>query len=67
MNIDYTERDLEKAFAVKDLVEKTTGDYKFRGVVVGMFTKLNNTSIRIVVENSDGILHIFNPTQLKKV
>lgn len=44
-------------------VVKTGGDYSFEGVVVARFHKLNGKE-RVVVENSDGILHIFNPTQL---
>ena len=44
-------------------VVKTGGDYSFEGVVVARFHKLSGKE-RVVVENSDGILHIFNPTQL---
>jgi hypothetical protein len=48
-----------------DRVEKISGDYKFAGVVVSCFIK-KSAAPRIVVENDDGILHIFHPKQLKK-
>lgn len=47
-----------------DHVQKVTGDYKFIGVVVARFTKLSGL-VRIVAENSDGILHIFSEKQLR--
>jgi len=46
-------------------VTKIGGDYKFKGVVVSKFRKLSG-KMRVVVENPDGILHIFNPNQLKE-
>ena len=46
-----------------DKVEKVTGDYKFDGVVVSVFEKLNG-KVRIVVENQDGLLHIFSENNL---
>jgi len=49
-----------------DKVEKVTGDYKFKGTVVSVFKKLSG-KVRVVVENEDGILHIFNPEQLSKL
>lgn len=52
-------------FSVGDLVSKTSGDYKFHGVVVAVFQKLDKKSWRVVVENSDGVLHIFNMNQLE--
>lgn len=48
---------------VGDEVEKTTGDYRYRGVVVSLFHKLNGV-VRVVVENEDGMLFIFNEQQL---
>ena len=50
---------------VGDKVVKTAGDYRFEGIVVAVFTKLSG-AIRVVVENGDGILHIFSESQLKK-
>ncbi len=44
-------------------VVKSGGDYTFEGTVVARFHKLSGKE-RVVVENSAGILHIFNPTQL---
>lgn len=49
-----------------DQVVKEGGDYIFKGIVVGILCKLNKTQHRVVVENCDGILHIFNPMQLKR-
>ena len=40
-------------------------DINFEGHVVSVFGKRCGI-VRIVVENQDGILHIFNPSQLKK-
>lgn len=54
-------------FAIGDRVEKVTGEYKFPGEVVAVFTKRNRQLIRYVVENDDGILHIFSSGNLLKV
>lgn len=51
------------AFMRGDIVVKDTGDYNFRGIVVGRFRKRSGTP-RYVVENEDGILHILNDRQL---
>jgi hypothetical protein len=51
---------------VGDRVEKIGGDYTFRGVVVAVFCKRSGV-VRVVVENDDGILHIFSPGQLCEV
>ena len=57
---------MNEDFSVGDPVEKTSGDYKFTGIVVAVFHKLNNKeAVRVVVENSDGVLHIFSPKQLQ--
>lgn len=52
-------------FNLGEKVWKAKGDYTFRGEVVGVILKLSG-SIRYVVENSDGILHIFSENQLEK-
>lgn len=52
-------------FAVGDRVKKITGRYKFVGVVVAAFHNLSNDR-RYVVENSDGLLHIFRPQNLAR-
>ena len=48
-----------------DTVIKSSGDYSFTGTVVAVFEKLSG-KVRVVVENQDGILHIFSETQLVK-
>jgi hypothetical protein len=47
-------------------VIKTGGDYTFDGIVVARFAKLSG-KIRYVVENKEGILHIFGATNLVEV
>lgn len=54
-------------FKVGDLVSKTVGDYRFVGVVVAAFYKRDGKSGRYVVENDDGVLHIFSGAQLARV
>jgi len=55
---------------IGDRVEKING-YKYPGIVVARFNKLNSTEIRLVVECTEptvyGMLHIFREGQLKKV
>jgi hypothetical protein len=51
-------------FNVGEPVAKTSGDYRFEGVVVAAFTKLDGRTRRYVVENGDGVLHIFSARQL---
>lgn len=53
-------------FKIGDTVKKVTGDYYYIGVVVAVFTKLNGI-IRLVVENKDGMLFIFNENSLEYV
>jgi hypothetical protein len=55
---------MEIEFKVGDLVIKSGGDYTFTGVVVSVFSKLSGVT-RVVVENPDGIVHIFNAKQLQ--
>jgi hypothetical protein len=49
-----------------DKVEKVGGDYSYRGTVVSVLTKASGAT-RVVVENADGMLFIFNPTSLRVV
>ena len=49
-------------FKVGDYVYKIVG-YKYEGVVVGAIVKLDGSQ-RFVVENADGMLFIFNTSQL---
>ena len=53
-------------FSIGDEVIKDTGDYHYKGIVVGVITKLSG-AMRYVVENTDGMLFIFNGKQLKGV
>lgn len=53
-------------FIVGDFAIKVGGDYVFMGRVRAVFLKASG-AIRVVVENGDGVLHIYNPSQLKKV
>ena len=53
-------------FVVGDSVKKITGEYRFNGVVVGVVEKLSGQR-RYVVENADGVLHIFGPQNLARV
>ena len=45
---------------VGDRVEHIGQNSRFKGVVVAVFPKLNDQYWRCVVENKDGILHIYN-------
>lgn len=53
-------------FKVNDRVYKDGGDYIFQGIVVCAFQKRNG-KWRYVVENIDGVLHIFSGKQLAMV
>ena len=50
-------------FKIGDIVVKPKG-YKFDSTIVSVF-QTTKGEIRIVAENSDGILHIFNENQLE--
>lgn len=52
--------------ALRDRVTKLGGDYTFRGVVVAVFYKRSGI-LRYVVENDEGILHIYSRTNLRVV
>ena len=45
-------------------VTKSGGDYIFEGIIVAKFPKISGV-IRYVVENDDGVLHIFSEKQLE--
>jgi hypothetical protein len=51
-------------FNIGEEVEKITGDYTFEGQVRCAFTKRNG-AWRYVVENPDGLLHIFSDGNLQ--
>jgi len=44
-------------------IKKIGGDYRFEGEIVAVFNKRNG-AVRYVVENDDGILHIFSAANL---
>jgi len=50
---------------VGDRVSKRSGDYRFAGEVRAGFYKKSGV-VRYVVENDDGILHIFSRQQLER-
>jgi len=52
-------------FKIGDKVYKPKG-YKFDSVIVSVFTTVSG-NIRIVAENGDGLLHIFNEDNLELV
>lgn len=54
----------EGSHAVMSPVKKVGGDYSFEGVVVCRFVKLNRRSIRYVVEDNRGVLHVYNGRNL---
>lgn len=56
----------ETQFEIGDCVVKNVGDYTFNGIVVSAFRKLHSSSVRYVVENPEGILHIFSDKQLER-
>lgn len=53
----------EQEFNIGDRVYKITGDYSFSGIIISKFRKVSG-KVRYVVENSDGILHIFSASNL---
>jgi len=53
--------------SVGDTVEFKGKDSYYKGVVVCLFTKLNGTSVRCIVEDHNGLLLIKNPSSAKIV
>jgi hypothetical protein len=56
----------EPLFVRTQMVRKFAGDYKFVGTVIAVFQKLGG-QWRYVVENGDGVLHIFSAEQLESL
>lgn len=52
-------------FKINDHVLKIGEDSKFEGYVVASFVKRNGKTVRYVVENEDGVLHIASGKQLR--
>lgn len=60
---------ISEKHSVGDSVEKVSG-YKFSGVIVSSFTKTTGETRYVVectVAGAEGMLHIFNHGQLRKV
>ena len=53
----------EAKMQIGDKVEKISG-YRFIGTVVSVFKKVTGEE-RLIVENSDGLLHIFKEENLR--
>ena len=56
---------LDQKLHIGQRVNKVGGDYKFCGEIVCVFSKRSG-HIRVVVENDDGLLFIFNEKQLQR-
>jgi hypothetical protein len=52
-------------FRVGQRVLKQGEDSRFEGEVVACFVKRNQKTVRYVVENDDGVLHIASEKQLR--
>ena len=52
-------------FIVGQRVVKQGEDSRFEGEVVACFVKRNHKTVRYVVENDDGVLHIAGEGQLR--
>ncbi len=61
-----TEDELTGAL-MSDRVRNKGSDYRFEGLIVAMFQKRDGGAWRCVVENDDGILHIFSAKNLERV
>jgi len=55
----------ESIFKIGDHILKIGEDSTFEGVIVSVFIKLNNKTVRYVVENVGGVLHIASNKQLR--
>lgn len=51
-------------FSVGQSVTKASG-YRFVGIVKAIWWEVESQDWRLVVRNADGLMHIFNPTQMK--
>ena len=62
--VSHLKKAPEKEFFVGNHVYKCVGDYKFEGIVIAKCTKLDGISVRYVVEDDRGALHIYSAKQL---
>lgn len=53
-------------FQIRDRVEKYTGDYQIKGIVVGHAVTTKGLP-RYVVEHEPGFLHIYSEANLRRV
>lgn len=57
-------------FALFDPVEKYTGDYTARGLIVGRFTMTSGAERYVVEHKADGggsFCHIYSPANLRRI
>jgi len=59
------ESGLKTEFSLGDPVSKVGGDYRFDGVVIGVFTKLSG-AVRYAVEDDRGVIHIYSAKNLAR-
>lgn len=62
-----TDNELDEAYLRKSRVRVNNHDYEFEGVLVTIFTKKNNKSVRVVVEDDNGLLLIQSAKNLELV
>jgi hypothetical protein len=63
MNINHCQISDGTMAYENDMVEKKGGDYYFKGTLIGLCLKISGKE-RLIVENADGVCHIFSPAQL---
>lgn len=54
------------AFSVGDRVQRKGSDYRFPGVVLAVFRKLDGTSVRYAVEDDRGTIFIQSDKSLER-
>lgn len=54
-------------FQIRDEVEKYTGDYQIKGIVVGHVVTLNGKQRYVVEHQPAGFLHIYSEANLRRV
>lgn len=52
-------------FMLADEVSKVGGDYRFDGIVIGVFKKISGV-IRYAVEDDRGVVHIYSDKNLAR-
>lgn len=65
--------DIHPNIWVGDWISKSGGDYSFVGRVTSVYRKFSrdlknhNGPWRVDAQNADGVVHIFNPSQITKI